>query len=1197
MTDRIRVAMSPAIIQSELARIGRRLSRWQAEMSGAIWAAVSIGVLFASAMADLLFSFNRAGRLIVWVLFVGVLIWGMIRVIRLLSERRSTQGVAVRVEAVFPQLDNRLINFVQFSGLESPDPLVQAYLQQGIPEWGQVDLADLKDKQRHRNAFVVFLVACVIFIVPFLWSSHAWTNALARIVNPVSMRHPSTLARIHEVDPGDSSMIAGSSLVLSCESGGKFGQEVVLELWPDDDEKVLHRLGSLSGADRESFAFEVRKPTADFRYRFLSGDARSEKYTVRRLAKLAPSRLDITLDPPDYTGMASSTIDALSTIALVPESSRGAIHVEFNRDVSEVRIEADGAHIPAAGSAGQGRKHSFTDLVFASERLVLIAASPLGDEFRAHVQYQMLPDRKPAIRILDPQGRAVLGPGAVPSIRFEVMDDYGIAEVQLEIVPNTDESGSAESVATWPIESDRRIEKNWSAENGLGKDQSRISYRIVALDSASSPNRTESPLIEFHRISGEKVWDAGLDADEKARASLSRLVGMQRDNLERTRRLHDSLTATTPSQWKETAETQRSVREIAGELLKHPARPLGNLHAQVATLWKSPMRDVIDVLRRIPDAAADRKPQLAQRGVTLEEGILRTLTRIDENVEKAQLRERISDLISQLDQLAKAQKEIATSTRTLDEAGGNGGQHLAGKQDVLADDTFDFLQACSKEVEVLRVNDEAFALLVAQTAALGRQGMVAENMIQAAEQLDTGALSLALPFEIDALATLIAMQELLRQWQIEGAREETADSLDALRDTKRRLEKLKKLQTKVVEAIRETQRQEDLSDQEYDAIEEELEFVRNNIKEALLKIATDLHIFPDIPVGNELVDDIYQVYEEAEQVAGSEEEAADELGLQKEDFILEALEKATERLDGMEMWLQTAPDNVRRLTENFDENELPEIALIPLSTELEDIIGDLLDQQEDIEEESHDSATNQGSADMEEGWGIEEGEYVNYSAKGKSGNMRPDHNEQSGRSLVGRQGQSDGETVAGSGNIEEGDENIEARKTEDGAQSGQVHTDEHRDAKATGGGKMSGFDDEYGMQGAGPRRDSHAPSSPLGIQAMLRRNAEQIYAKASMMHMRTGRLDEAILNMRKAEDAIEKGYPIRQVREYQRRAAVALRRTQADLSGRTLDVSGKGAAVKQNDDSFYAGAAEEAPAEYRDLVAEYFRALSESEEE
>lgn len=114
---------------------------------------------------------------------------------------------------------------------------------------------------------------------------------------------------------------------------------------------------------------------------------------------------------------------------------------------------------------------------------------------------------------------------------------------------------------------------------------------------------------------------------------------------------------------------------------------------------------------------------------------------------------------------------------------------------------------------------------------------------------------------------------------------------------------------------------------------------------------------------------------------------------------------------------------------------------------------------------------------------------------------------------------------------------------------------------------------------------------------MLRRNAEQIYAKASMMHMRTGRLDEAILNMRKAEDAIEKGYPIRQVREYQRRAAVALRRTQADLSGRTLDVSGKGAAVKQNDDSFYAGAAEEAPAEYRDLVAEYFRALSESEEE
>jgi len=1189
--------MSPTLIQTELARIGRRLSRWQAERNGAIWAAVAISVLVAAAMADMLFRFERTGRVLVWVLFAGVIGAGLVRVLRLLAERRTTEGVAARVEKTFPQLDNRLINFIQFSGQKSPGPLVTAYLSQGIPEWDHVDPMELKDRKQHRKAHLVLLAACAALVAPFLWSSHAWANALARIVNPISLRHPSTLAVIHKIEPGDVSIIAGSSMILSCESGGKTGQEVAVELWPDDDENVLHRLGSLTGAERESFAFEVKEPTAGFRYRFLAGDARSKIHKVRRLAKLAPSRMDIAIDPPDYTGMDSFTVDALSTIALVPESSLGSIHVEFNRDVSDVHIEADGVNLVASGREGSTKKHVFTNLVFTSERLTLIAVSPLGDEFRAPLQYQRIPDRKPSIRVLDPQGRAVLGPGAVPAISFEVSDDYGLAEVRLERTPDPSGSGRTETVASWPLGGDRLIEENWRSDDGIGKDQSRISYRLVALDSASEPNRVESAPIEFHQVSGEKVWETEQEADRKARTSLSRLVEMQRENLAQTRRLQDSLNAATPGQWKEATETQRSIRDVAGELLDHPARPLGNLHAQVATLRTGAMRDVIDILRRIPGAATGRKPQLVQRGVSLEEEILRSLTRADESVEKAQVRERISDLISRLDRLTKAEKEIVSETRAFEETAGEGGQHIAGKQDVLADDTFDFLQSCAREVAALRVNDEAFALLVAQVAELGSRGKVAENMIQAAEELDSGSFSLALPYEIDALATLVAMQELLREWQIEGAREENTENLEALRDTKRRLEKLKKLQTRVVEAIRETQRQEDLSGEEYDAIEEELEFVRNNIKEALLKIATDLHIFPDIPVGNELVDDIYQVYEETEQDEGSEAEPGEELGLQKEDFILEALEKATERLDGMEMWLETAPDNIRRLTENFDEAELPEVALIPLSTELEDIIGDLLDQQEDIEEETHDSATNQGSADMEEGWGVNEGEFVNYSAKGKSGNMRPDHNEQSGRSLVGRQGQSDGETVAGSGNIEEGDENIEARKTEDGAQSGQVHTDEHRDAKATGGGKMSGFDDEYGMQGAGPRRDSHASSSPLGTQALLRRNAEQIYAKASMMHLRTGRLDEAILNMRKAEDAIENGYPIRQLREYQRRAAVALRRTQAALSGRVLDVTAKGVADKQNPDSFYAGAAEEAPGEYRDLVAEYFRALSESEEE
>jgi hypothetical protein len=347
-------------------------------------------------------------------------------------------------------------------------------------------------------------------------------------------------------------------------------------------------------------------------------------------------------------------------------------------------------------------------------------------------------------------------------------------------------------------------------------------------------------------------------------------------------------------------------------------------------------------------------------------------------------------------------------------------------------------------------------------------------------------------------------------------------------------------------------------------------------------------------VGNELVADVNQIYEEIQQVAGSESNPATELGLQKEDWILDALAAAGKRADDLEMWLMSQPDNTKRDTEAFDKQELPQIPLITLPSEFNDIIGDLLDQEKKEEEKSDDSATNQGTSQNPlNGWGIAEGEFANYAAQGKSGNERPDHKEQDGKSLVGRQGMSDGETAAGSGKINEGDNNIEKRMTQDSMQSGQVQEEGHAEAKATGGGKMGGYGDELGMAGNGPRRDTQAAGNDAGWQAMLRRNADALYAKASLSHLRTGSLDEAARYMREAEVAIQKGLPIREVREFQRKAVAALKRTQAELQAGNATQIGTGAS-QQNTQDQMAAAADDSPPAYRDLVSEYFKSLSEA---
>jgi len=112
---------------------------------------------------------------------------------------------------------------------------------------------------------------------------------------------------------------------------------------------------------------------------------------------------------------------------------------------------------------------------------------------------------------------------------------------------------------------------------------------------------------------------------------------------------------------------------------------------------------------------------------------------------------------------------------------------------------------------------------------------------------------------------------------------------------------------------------------------------------------------------------------------------------------------------------------------------------------------------------------------------------------------------------------------------------------------------------------------------------------------MLRRDSETIYAQASLQHIRTGQLGKAIQHMRQAEDALIKGYPLRQVREFQRRAIMALKETQTELDSGFSDVAIKDNIQKDsaNDDQV-ASTVDEAPAQYRDLVSEYFKVLGEA---
>ena len=1206
--------MSPFGLQNELMRIGRILNRWQAEIRAILLVASALACLWLLTLSDLVFRYQRAGRLAAWLLLIAGGAVGLWYVIVALRVRRTPEGVAARIEHTFPKLDNHLINTLQFSQHENADPMERQYVERNAPDWGVVKVQALRDRKTQWRSYAVLLLACLTLIATGAWVGSAWNNALMRMLNPFSPRAPTTMAVIGSVTPGNSTILKGASLALACKVSGKKGQMVYLDLWPEDDKRSVMKLGRLTGQGEETYSYQIPRIATGYQYRFRAGDAVSERFTVQALPPLAFSRLEITATPPAQARLGAQLFNGLTETPSIPQDSILAFDLKCNRELASATVMT--TNLVSLQSLDRGQSWSGLVVLASTRPLVITARDTHGAIAETTLKIEIIPDTAPVIRVIAPTTRTRLAAGAAPRIQWEVSDDFGLTSVRLETIAMQEKSTGQDiagqniapgtQVQAWSVDGACAFATNWNGDGFPFSMTEPLAFRIVAVDNRAGgrndagaggeQNRTISAPIIFEWSTPKDITSQNTVAANKLAETTKGLVERQRENLEKTTKLEAVQQTAKLSEWQDTAQAQQVIRQIAGLLIADPKKPLGPLTEPVRKLHFGAMTEVVDVLARIPGAEPAQKPILTKRAIMLETRILRVLASTETGVDNVKRNQQITGLLGQLDALVKGQDTALAQTKAGVTNAPLLNTALVDKQDRLAGALTEFVQACRKDATTLTASEMEFSKILTQIADGCENNKLAALMLKAAECLQNKQPALAIPPQSKTLAALMEFQKKLNGWRIQEATQKADDMREALQEASKKMDKLLELESKSVDAMRETLRQEDKSKKPLDDLEEEFVELHEQMKDSLMEVATDLQIFPELPVGNDLVEDVFQVYEEVKQKLGSEKAEVQEIGLQKEDWILainEALKDTKKRIDDTECWLPADADNRKALTENFDQAEMPKVPIIPMPGEMEDIIGELAKQEEELEKKSDDSATNQGTADALMGWDIKEGEFVNYSGKGKSGNTRPDHKEQDGRSNVGRAGMADGETSAGSGKINEGDENIDKRMTQDSSQSGQVQEDGHSKAKATGGGKGSGYGDELGMAGSGPRRDSKIKQgSELGLQAMLKRNAQALYARSELSHVRTGSLDEAIRWMQQAEDAIAKGYPIQQVREFQRNAVASLKKSQTELGGAAMDSIDTTAPATPPIDDQLAGVRDEAPAAYRELVSEYFKSLS-----
>jgi len=338
--------------------------------------------------------------------------------------------------------------------------------------------------------------------------------------------------------------------------------------------------------------------------------------------------------------------------------------------------------------------------------------------------------------------------------------------------------------------------------------------------------------------------------------------------------------------------------------------------------------------------------------------------------------------------------------------------------------------------------------------------------------------------------------------------------------------------------------------------------------------------------------DVKRIVEEIEQAA--ERRKAVDLDVAIED-IGDPTGKGipTKMKEDLEMWMPDTPDYVRwRLEEPFVKMDVAEM---PLPDVLEDMMGDLLQDQEEFDEEADDLTSAWGVNLDQAGWLVVDGNESSFSAKGKTGNDIPNSNELTGRSGDGRRGKSSGQMVGDTSRALEGRDTparVGAERYEPGALKQEAQDDPRG---ATGGGKKAGAG-QRGLQGGTPPDFVKDMQRLSEKQQVIREEAEKVAQRLEAAGASSRRLGESIELMK----SIEQDYRDLRYTDAARRRRVALSKLDgavtdpADRTGvqlsraRELPAALREELLQASDEGY--------PAGYETMLKSYFRALAEGEQ-
>jgi hypothetical protein len=1166
-----------------------------------ILGAIVLMLGFAMLAADHWFNLPnllRIGCATLWAaVAVGGLYWFVVRPLR---HSFSDARVAVHIEKSFPEFQNRLVTAVQLG--REPNGTSQAFanevLRDAATVCSQIHVQEAVDVRPMQKSLVLFLaLLCLTLIYGSFFTQQFFTSA-KRLMLPKAAIAPAYATQV-AVQPGNTQIPPASTLAIKATVSGKLVKEVMLE--------YQFGKGSLQQQKMEStaanvFDWQMPKVMEDVTYLVKAGDYTSPKYLAKVVLRPALNGFNFAFQYPEYTGLKPKSFDAKSGDISAPVGTKVQFTVDVSKPLATAKLALNGDPATLNLKGKQQAAGAFEVQTDGAYSIEVTDTDGVANDPIPTFSIKAIPDEMPTVELVLPGEDLIVAPQDKVSIRVAATDDYALKQVRLRwFFPG--EEHALKTFTNWEVKGG---EKKANQEYVLDvaatdfKPGQSIIYFAEAVDNAPA-NGGQVGVSQRLRIDFVTAAQKAGKLEQQefaAKAKLAKIIEMQEANRDKAMGAQKNLASATQPLIVDLGGKQVDIRKETVTLSESLDASLMACKPTLEALSAREMADAVKAFQSLEGATdAGVLDKGLQAGIAIQTTILEKLQALLTKMSEERRAQEMLSLFRTIDEIIEAQKKVKEATgTTADPPGSEPWKELSRQENRIHISTGEYQSSLEQKVaESAQSNPELSRKFAAINQELSTSKVIA--LMKAVEkELPGPAPKGTVPNQDTIIAKLEAINKMLKDAVVAQAKEESEKLKTELARMSEKLDKLVPLQTAILERTKEIAKRQDETIKDLGKQQlSELSKVQAKVADVVESIANDLGVLPDYDASNHLNSKMREIWEDVKAAQLAKDQGAVEVAVARDESILEAMKKAGERVKDLEMWLIATPDYIVWNLENFGKDELPQkMPMVDLPDELDDIVGDLIDKENDLFKQMQDMTSNWATPDGEMGWDISEGPMPNFSAKGKTGNQLPNDSEMTGRSGAGRTGKASGELVEDYAKDVGGRDQIPARRTQDPVQKGVVK-EENPNSKShgTGGGKASGFGNE-GLTGSTKPVDMQQWQRMATEQEKMRKSAEQLETALKLMQLPTGELKSSIDSMRKVEQQI-KDANVQGLKTEQVVLMHKLNNTYRALTGTTTVTFDPTLQLPDEmRQQILDARSTKFQAEYQELVEDYFKSLSEA---